>query len=982
VQQNENSKSALVKPDQRPNYDGHVRDRFREKENYSSENDNSVHKMPLHKNVVQKSVDIEVDADDPPLSMSLEAMESSGDEKEDIEVDRVKAIDSDDLNTNTTAVKSRILSKYAKSGKNRKQIRPSIRYFTPQAPERLTNDIHDGELELSSTVTQQLPKVQSKPLSKYDQNMDTTPVRTNESNRRNNPSSKIQAHDAEPKILDRAASQRVTDPLKNLPSGTQGSRDQPAPSRYRRRPDLMVKQEPSNSALIVNQHLQSASPGSKSSQPYRRRGVRSSPRALDTAASNSFSPDNQTTKASGKNRYSYSTKKKNTPSFVDDPNYYSMEHRLMQIKDPIQRAGVRLLWAAAIPIQTQARRYLARQLAIKKMCAVLTVQSFIRRWLAERDLEIALWSAIQIQAAWRGWFARDSLEDNHYCATQIQRVVRGYLATMHVFEDLYSITIVQSVVRMHFAINKAVDRLSSIIVIQAWYRGVQCRCQCREREYSAIAIQSNWRRYMSQISYQFDIIDIIIVQSIVRRRKAILMRKGLCATKIQAAWRSYDCSMAYVHTLADVITVQSVVRRWLTLRKLAAIRIQCAMRVFLARKHFAKDKALYILVTRHASATKIQSVWRSYCAQVQMLVSIVNIIVIQSLWRKRKIYSKYGPYLKRIRLARERKKARAATKIQAIWRGFVACTTFIIFKYETQASITIQKYWRRYFQATNYSLIYLDIVKIQAVVRGHQERSWQNFRSDCATIIQAASRRFLVRRECHNECMISILISAAATSLRMRNSVTKIQRWWYQEMLTRRQKQAALIIERFFIFVKKEVEKEVKALKKKKKERRLRRKMRQSDEWILERAWLNTVEETSVVPEVASLSYHNDYTNFDPGIGQRVYTKHDRYSTEPEPSINAVIEEDAQSEVSGLTDLSFGNRHLMGHQARKIRKTKREIEEESSLDEAFLDTESKHTGEKLGGYEGHSRRHGRQNHSSKHSSRIRTAQYGRYPSRR
>lgn len=38
----------------------------------------------------------------------------------------------------------------------------------------------------------------------------------------------------------------------------------------------------------------------------------------------------------------------------------------MKIKDPIQRAGVRLLWAAAIPIQTQARRFLARQLAIKR----------------------------------------------------------------------------------------------------------------------------------------------------------------------------------------------------------------------------------------------------------------------------------------------------------------------------------------------------------------------------------------------------------------------------------------------------------------------------------------------------------------------------------------------------------------------------------------------------------------------------------------
>lgn len=111
---------------------------------------------------------------------------------------------------------------------------------------------------------------------------------------------------------------------------------------------------------------------------------------------------------------------------------------------------------------------------------------------------------------------------------------------MHVFEDLYSITIVQSVVRMHLAINDAVDRLSSIIAMQSWFRGIRCRCELREKEYSAIAIQANWRRYLSQMAYQFDIIDIIIVQSISRRRKAIQVRKNLCATKIQAAWR--ECS--------------------------------------------------------------------------------------------------------------------------------------------------------------------------------------------------------------------------------------------------------------------------------------------------------------------------------------------------------------------------------------------------------------------------------------------------------
>lgn len=155
----------------------------------------------------------------------------------------------------------------------------------------------------------------------------------------------------------------------------------------------------------------------------------------------------------------------------------------------------------------------------------------------------------------------------------------------HVFEDLYSITIVQSVVRMHLAINDAVDRLSSIIAIQSWWRGIKARDGIEEMDYSAVAIQSNWRRYLAQMSYQFDIIDIIIVQS--------------------------------------------VARRWKTRRHLASIRIQCLARVMFAKARIREKSAMQTLVTRHTSATKIQSSWRSYTAQVHMLISIVNVIVIQ-----------------------------------------------------------------------------------------------------------------------------------------------------------------------------------------------------------------------------------------------------------------------------------------------------------------------------------------------------------------
>ena len=377
-----------------------------------------------------------------------------------------------------------------------------------------------------------------------------------------------------------------------------------------------------------------------------------------------------------------------------------------------------------------------------------------------------MWSAIQIQAVFRGWFARDSLEDNHYCATQIQRVTRGYLATMHVFEDLYSITVVQSVVRRFLALNVAVDRLSSIIAIQAWYRGIRARRNADEKLYSAIAIQSAWRRYMCQMTYQFDVIDIIIVQSIVRRRQAIQLRKKTAVNK----------------------------------------------------------KYMDAQLERQTSATKIQSCWRSYSAQVQMLMTIVNIIVIQSVWRRRSVEKIYKPHLNRIKLAKERKMNNAATKIQSAWRGFSVYSGYTIIRYENQAATIIQSRWRGYLQSTNYCILLCEVVRIQALVRGSQERSWLSFQDECASIIQAAMRGYLVRKECHNESMIAVLIAAAATSLRTRNAARCLQRWWQGKLWERKQKKSALIIERFFIYVKKEVEKEIKAMKKKKRQSKKQRK--------------------------------------------------------------------------------------------------------------------------------------------------------------
>lgn len=311
-----------------------------------------------------------------------------------------------------------------------------------------------------------------------------------------------------------------------------------------------------------------------------------------------------------------------------------------------------------------------------------------------------------------------------------------------------------------------------------------------------------------------------------------------------------------------------------------------------------------------------------------------------------------------MKLAKQRKRNKAATAIQSAWRGYIDFSSYLIMRYEARASTVIQAYWRRYRQATTYSILIAQVrrinflltecwisrnnanhtlsiqtITLQSLVRGYQERAWQSFRTDCAIAIQASARRFLTRKECHNECMVTILISAAAAALRARSAVRRLQSWWGGEMLKKRQKQAALVIERFFIFVKKEVEKEVKALKRKKKEKRRRRKLKQSDDYILEKAWMGLDGDTTALPtpeEQAVQHFHPPtVANLD---SRKLYGKSDKFGS---------VDVDVQSDVSGLTDLSQqGGTYRTSKYSRRVpKKSQYDMDDDASLEQAYLDTE-------------------------------------------
>lgn len=320
----------------------------------------------------------------------------------------------------------------------------------------------------------------------------------------------------------------------------------------------------------------------------------------------------------------------------------------------MQLAGLRLLAAAVIPIQAAMRMFLARRERLNRMWAVIVMQSYMRRWLCERKFASRINSVIAIQKTYRGWLARDLVEDQHYCATQIQRIVRGYMATLSVYESIYKVTLVQSFVRMKLAIDEATYRMALIIQVQSIIRGYLVRKNMEVVTTSATLIQAAWRGYYSCMTYQYDVLDIIIVQSLVRRRSAILYteqkrqdRLDRSATLIQAQWRSYDCTIIYLHYLADVLTVQSVVRRWQACKKYQE-------KVDERKEEEARRK--------ERAATKIQQTWRGFICYADYMFTVSDIVVVQSQVRC------WLAARERARMEHARE-VEAATDIQRHWRG-------------------------------------------------------------------------------------------------------------------------------------------------------------------------------------------------------------------------------------------------------------------------------------------------------------------------
>jgi IQ calmodulin-binding motif len=285
------------------------------------------------------------------------------------------------------------------------------------------------------------------------------------------------------------------------------------------------------------------------------------------------------------------------------------------VKDPIQRAGRRLLTKAAIPIQSSARRYLGYQEALRRMQANIVLQSYFRRWQCEAFLRAYKHTCTTIQAAFRSWSVRDGIQFKHFHATQIQKVVRGYISATYVYDAIYWVSRLQATLRGKLARLRYQRwrelRLSTSLVLQAWYRRCMARQEASKRREAICFIQTMYRAHAVMARYKDTIVKIIMIQSVTRQyfarketQKRCLVKKNTAACKIQSTWRGFQGYTDYIFALVDILVLQRSMRKWLAKKEVQNIR-------------------------RTLAAVKIQAQWRRQTALIGMLYDLVHIIIVQ-----------------------------------------------------------------------------------------------------------------------------------------------------------------------------------------------------------------------------------------------------------------------------------------------------------------------------------------------------------------
>jgi hypothetical protein len=103
--------------------------------------------------------------------------------------------------------------------------------------------------------------------------------------------------------------------------------------------------------------------------------------------------------------------------------------------------------------------------------------------------------------------------------------------------------------------------------------------------------------------------------------------------RLQSLWRSYSCSMKFVKTIIDVLIIQSLIRRWLAVRRCQRIK---GLQYRIQGELHHDDK---VVADGHGAAIIIQKVWRGKKTQLSFVYDLIKIIISQVRWIVRMLWT-------------------------------------------------------------------------------------------------------------------------------------------------------------------------------------------------------------------------------------------------------------------------------------------------------------------------------------------------------
>ena len=316
-----------------------------------------------------------------------------------------------------------------------------------------------------------------------------------------------------------------------------------------------------------------------------------------------------------------------------NPSHHNAIAKLVSQKKKNIHIPISQLTHCIVPIQTRARVYLGRLAAEKRMYGIIIVQSLIRRWkywhhyssckliafklqacyrgYITREKAITLhaktFTATRLQACHRGSATRRALVHERCCVTKIQAVWRGYWRTMLYSDALDSAVLIQSIARMRC-------HRKMFLFVQNARLALEAQRTAETEEAAALILQTFWRGSTCRAKFCDTVIDVVIVQSIVRRWSGIQTVENMraqrnAATKIQSWVRGCFDYFEFMLVVSSATVIQTFVRRNQAISKLEQMKLE---------RH----------ATEMTAATKMVAEWRRYKARSIYFDTLIGMICL------------------------------------------------------------------------------------------------------------------------------------------------------------------------------------------------------------------------------------------------------------------------------------------------------------------------------------------------------------------